>query len=52
MVWEFLCQYHGILKFNEEFQALFTDIPADSTVPLKTRGYAKGDWNNNDWSAN
>lgn len=48
MVSAFLCECHGILKLNDELQALHPGIPADSTVLLKPGANAEGYWKNSD----
>ena len=48
MVSAFLCECHGILKLNEELQALHPEIQSDSTVLLKPGANAEGYWKNGD----
>ena len=48
MVSAFLCEFHGILRSNEELQAVYTDVPADSTVLLKPGANAEGYWKKSD----
>lgn len=48
MVSAFLCECQGLLRLSVNQQAHSHDIPADSTVLLKSRANAESYWRNSD----